>query len=51
MQNLIDDPAYRAVLIQLRGRLLHWYMETCDVVPWDYDQRCAAWPRRCAVSQ
>jgi len=39
VQNLIDDPAYREVLVQLRERLLRWYMETCDVVPWDYDQR------------
>jgi arylsulfatase A-like enzyme len=37
--NLIDDPAYRGVLTQLKERLLRWYMETCDVVPYDTDQR------------
>ncbi|MCF7838885.1 MAG: sulfatase-like hydrolase/transferase [Candidatus Marinimicrobia bacterium] len=39
--NRIDDPAARAVLTALRERLLHWYMETCDVVPRQTDQRTA----------
>ena len=38
-RNVIDDPAYAEVLAALRERLLQWYMETCDVVPRDTDQR------------
>ena len=38
-RNLIDDPAYADVLMTLRERMLTWYMETCDVVPFDMDQR------------
>lgn len=37
--NLIDDPAYSEVARQLRERMLAWYMETCDVVPFEADQR------------
>ncbi len=37
--NVIDEPAYAAVLAQLKERMLTWYMETCDVVPFDADQR------------
>ena len=37
--NLIDDPQYAAILMQLKERMLTWYMETCDVVPFDTDQR------------
>ncbi|MCA9987559.1 MAG: sulfatase-like hydrolase/transferase [Anaerolineales bacterium] len=37
--NLIDDPAYQAILNTLRERLLRWYMETCDVVPYRQDRR------------
>ena len=39
MQNLIDDPAYAAVLAQLRERMLDWYQTTCDVVPHQTDVR------------
>ncbi len=37
--NLIQDPAYAGVVTQLKERLLTWYMETCDVVPFETDQR------------
>jgi len=37
--NLIDDPAYRDILLQLQDRMLTWYMETCDVVPHQLDSR------------
>jgi arylsulfatase A-like enzyme len=37
--NVVEDPAYRDVLITLRERMLLWYMETCDVVPRTCDQR------------
>ncbi|MBN1878423.1 MAG: sulfatase-like hydrolase/transferase [Anaerolineae bacterium] len=39
MHNLIDNPAYTDILLQLKERLLTWYMETCDVVPFETDQR------------
>lgn len=39
MNNLIDNPAYGDVLIGLRERMLQWYMETCDVVPMQNDER------------
>jgi len=41
-ENIIDDPAYCDVLLQLKERLLQWYMETCDVVPQVTDQRWGA---------
>lgn len=37
--NRIDDPAYAEVRLQLKERLLRWYMETCDVVPRTPDKR------------
>jgi arylsulfatase A-like enzyme len=39
VRNVIDDPAQAETLARLRGRLLTWYVETCDVVPWDADRR------------
>lgn len=37
--NVIGDPQYAAVLAQLKERMLTWYMETSDVVPFDMDHR------------
>ena len=37
--NRIDDPAYAGVLAEMRLRLLNWYQETCDVVPYKTDVR------------
>jgi len=37
--NVIDDPCYAGILATLKERLLTWYQETCDVVPWDEDRR------------
>jgi len=37
--NVIGDPAYAELIAQLKERMLRWYMETCDVVPMDLDQR------------
>jgi arylsulfatase A-like enzyme len=37
--NIVNDPAARDVLIELKERLLRWYMETCDVVPRAADKR------------
>jgi arylsulfatase A-like enzyme len=38
-RNLSADPAYADVLSGLRERLLAWYLETCDVVPFGLDAR------------
>jgi arylsulfatase A-like enzyme len=38
-RNVVNEPAYAAVAAQLRDRLLTWYQETCDVVPFDGDRR------------
>ena len=37
--NVIEDPAYRDILAELKERLLRWYVETSDVVPRETDQR------------
>lgn len=37
--NLIDNSNYTEVLIELKERMLSWYMETCDVVPREMDMR------------
>jgi arylsulfatase A-like enzyme len=39
LNNVVDDPAYAQVLNQLKDRLLNWYQETCDVVPFETDSR------------
>jgi len=39
VHNVIDDPAYREVVAELKDRMLSWYMATCDVVPYQPDQR------------
>ncbi len=38
-KNIVEEPAYQDILLALKDRLLHWYMETCDVVPHQMDQR------------
>ena len=37
--NVINDEAYQTVLQELKERILYWYMETCDTVPYKADQR------------
>jgi hypothetical protein len=39
VNNIIDDPDYKEVLLNLKERMLTWYMETCDVVPYETDRR------------
>jgi len=39
LNNLVDDPEYRVALLELKERLLSWYIETCDVVPFEGDLR------------
>ena len=38
-RNVVDNFAYREDLIRLRERMLTWYQETCDVVPYQSDKR------------
>ncbi len=37
--NRINDPALAPILLQLKDRLLTFYQETCDVVPYQIDRR------------
>jgi arylsulfatase A-like enzyme len=37
--NRINDPDYAQILAGLKERMLAWYMETCDVVPFEIDPR------------
>ena len=39
LDNRINDARLADVLGNLKERLLRFYLETCDVVPFDYDQR------------
>ncbi|MCY3780478.1 MAG: sulfatase-like hydrolase/transferase [Chloroflexi bacterium] len=39
LENRIDDPAYAGTLAELRERMLTWYQNTCDVVPYKTDVR------------
>ena len=39
VSNVIDDPKYKDVLFNLKERMLTWYVETCDVVPFNLDRR------------
>jgi len=39
LDNRIADPALRGELLQLQERLLTWFQETCDVVPYETDRR------------
>ncbi len=37
--NRIDDPSLAEVRDALADRMLTWYQQTCDVVPWQLDRR------------
>jgi arylsulfatase A-like enzyme len=39
LSNVVGDPAYGEVFLALKDRMLTWYMETCDAVPYDTDRR------------
>ena len=39
LDNRVDDPALAGVLAELKDRLLTFYLQTCDVVPHQTDQR------------
>ena len=37
--NRIEDPDYAQQIRLMQREQLRWYQSTCDVVPWDFDQR------------
>ena len=37
--NQINNPEYSDVISEMREKLLYWYMQTCDEVPFDEDAR------------
>ena len=37
--NLIDDPAYKALVAQMKEDMLYWLEETSDIVPFEFDTR------------
>ena len=39
MKNVIDNPDYGEVISKLKERMLTWYLETCDIVPFETDWR------------
>ncbi len=39
LHNRIDDPSLASVLLELKERLLTFYLETSDVVPHETDRR------------
>ena len=39
INNIIEDPKYAKTLSYFKERMLTWYIETCDVVPFDTDRR------------
>jgi arylsulfatase A-like enzyme len=39
LRNVVNDPACAGALVALKERALTWYMETCDVVPFEIDVR------------
>lgn len=38
-RSLADDESYASVLNELRRKMLTWYQETCDIVPFKLDSR------------
>ncbi|MBQ36084.1 MAG: arylsulfatase [Gemmatimonadaceae bacterium] len=38
MVNLVDRPEHAAIQTELHDRLLRWFLETGDVVPWEKDE-------------
>ena len=39
INNVIDNPQYASELKNLKEKMLSWYQETCDVVPFKGDER------------
>ncbi len=39
LDNVVGDQTHQATLLSMKERMLDWYMSTCDVVPWTFDER------------
>ncbi|KKM91532.1 hypothetical protein LCGC14_1227630, partial [marine sediment metagenome] len=39
LNNIVDDLKSKDVLNRLKERMLTWYVETCDVIPYEIDRR------------
>lgn len=39
MHNQIGNPVYREKIVEMQIELMRWYQKTCDVVPYQYDNR------------
>lgn len=39
LDNCINDPVYQEIIGQMRMEMLEWYQSTCDIVPYDQDER------------
>ena len=39
IQNVIDDPDYQTIILDMKDKILTFYQDTCDVVPFEKDQR------------
>jgi arylsulfatase A-like enzyme len=39
LRNIIENPAYADTRAEMKERMLTWYQETCDVVPYKPDKR------------
>lgn len=39
IQNEINNPEYKDIILQMKNELLMWYMKTCDEVPFESDSR------------
>lgn len=37
--NCINSPEYKDIIVEMKEKTLTWYQETCDVVPFEEDQR------------
>lgn len=37
--NVIENPEYSAIILELSQSMLSWYQETCDIVPYSQDSR------------
>ena len=35
----IDDPAYKNQIVMMKSKMLEWYQSTCDIVPFEQDDR------------
>ena len=38
-KNLIDDPSYQNVILEMKNSMLDWLQETSDIVPFEEDER------------